>query len=95
MARAKRPESYQIPNGPQIRVYDNGGTTLDRYTVVIDGTDWDDSSSPGMKSMLGLNSGGRGFSQFTEGQEGRHLGSGIAFQSLDAETQRHIIARLQ
>lgn len=95
MARAKRPESYQIPDGPQIRVYDNGGKTLDRYTVVIDGEDWDADASPGMKSMLGLNNGGRGFSQFTEGQEGRHLGAGIAFQRLDAETQQHIIARLQ
>lgn len=89
MPRAKRPESYQI------RVYDNGGETLDRYTVVIDGEDWDSSSSPGMKAMLGLSEGGRSFSQHTEGQEGPHLGRGIAFQSLDEQTQRHIIARLE
>lgn len=48
-----------------------------------------------MKAMLGLSEGGRSFSQHTEGQEGPHLGRGIAFQSLEEQTQRHIIARLK
>lgn len=88
-------KTHQIPSGPQVRVYDNGGATLDRYTVVIDGEDWDHDAGPGLKSMLGLNAGGRGISQFTDGQEGPHLGKRIEFSELDEETQEHIIARLQ
>jgi len=91
----KRPATHEIPNGPKVRVYDNGGKTLDRYTVVIDGKDWDDSASHGAKSMLGLSEGGVSFSQFTEGKEGKHLGKGVAFGSLSAETQRHIARRLK
>lgn len=90
----KVPKTHQLPGGPPIRVYDNGGATLDRYTVVIDGEDWDADAQPGFKSMLGLNTGGLGFSQFTEGQEGRHLGKAITFDALDEATRRHIAARL-
>lgn len=94
MPQKSIPNTHQLPGGPPIRVYDNGGSTIDRYTVVIDGADWDEDARPGFKSMLGLNAGGRGFSQFTEGQEGRHLGRRIDFESLDEATRRHIAARL-
>jgi hypothetical protein len=72
------------------RVYDNDGKTLDRYTVVIDGP----PDARGYVEMLGLSPGGHSVSQWTEGQEGRHLGKRVDFNSLDADTARHILGRL-
>ena len=46
-------------------IYDNGGKTLDRYTVVID--DNAETFDGKWWTMLGLSEGGVGFSQFTEG----------------------------
>lgn len=90
---AGKPPTYSFSNGTKIRVYDEGdGGSMDRYTVVIEGPGWEANS--GMKPMLGLGPGGRGVSQFTEGQEGPHLGTGIKFESLDKETQKHIERRL-
>jgi hypothetical protein len=89
---AARPPTYQIPGGPKVRVYDGGEEEMDRYTIVIDDKDW--QANPGRKPMLGCGEGGRGVSQFTEGVEGAHLGKGIAFKDLSADTQRHVIFRL-
>jgi hypothetical protein len=82
--------THTLPNGLTIRVYDNGGKTLDQLTVVVD----DGEARPGFSTMLGLSPGGIGFSQFTEGQEGRHLGKPVAFSDLDDETRKHIEGRL-
>lgn len=73
-----------------LRVYDNGGKSIDRYTVVgVDG----ETDSQSMKSMLGLSPGGQAFSQYCFGHEGRHLGKRVPFASLDADTRAHILSR--
>ncbi len=77
-----------------VRVYDNGGRTLDRYTVVCIGKVWDDVSNAGECCMLGVCATGHAFSQFTDGQEGRHLGKLVAWDSLPEPLQRHIAHRL-
>jgi hypothetical protein len=74
-----------------LRVYDNGGKSIDRYTVVgVDG----ERDNDNMKSMLGVSEGGRAFSQFCRGHEGRHLGKRLPFASLDDDTRAHILSRL-
>lgn len=74
-----------------LRVYDNGGKSIDRYSVVgIDG----DTDAQNMRSMLGLSPGGHALSQFCWGHEGRHLGKRIPFASLDDDTRAHILRRI-
>ena len=80
-----------------IAIYDNGGKTLDRYTVVTD-----IENSGFHHQMLGLNEGGDGFSQWTmgvyydknDGRGNRHLGKRVHFEDLSAELQSHIVYRL-
>lgn len=78
-----------FPGGVSFRVYDNGGETLDRFTVFP----W-----PGELTFLGLDRRGRGFSQWGElppGVEpGPHLGKRIPFDNLDPATRAHILARV-
>jgi hypothetical protein len=79
----------------KIRVYDNGGETSDKYSVVIDGKDWESSVSKGSVPMLTLSEGGRGVSQWGEGKEGSHLGKPVKWDSLSPETRKHIEDRLK
>lgn len=80
-----------------IAIYDNGGKTLDRYTVVTD-----IENSGFHHQMLGLNEGGDGFSQWTmgvyydknNGHGNRHLGKRVQFENLSEATQRHIAERV-
>jgi hypothetical protein len=74
------------------RVYDNGGKTLDRYTVCLEVSRWEGHAA--FYTCLGLSEGGRAFSQFSEAQEGRHLGKRVKLDSLDAATRQHIVNRL-
>ena len=76
-----------------IAIYDNGGKTLDRYTVVTDEAAWNGYGHDEFK-MLGLSEGGEGFSQWGTGQPGRHLGKRVQFENLSEETQRHIAGRI-
>ncbi|MDX9668731.1 hypothetical protein [Pseudomonas sp. P8_250] len=74
-------------------IYDNGGETLDRYTVFP----YVKQGSPGV--YLGMSEGGVGFSQWGElppsSQHGPHLGKAVEFRALSEKTQRHILARLK
>ena len=78
-------------------IYDNGGKTLDRYTVVVN----EYNSANGEYDMLGMNDGGDGFSQWSSGDydlndnwQNRHLGKRIHFEDLNEEAQRHIAMRV-
>lgn len=79
-----------------IAIYDNGGKTLDRYTVVTD------QRSGKWYEMLGLSSNPtdyNGFSQWGNGQYDRttsntHLGRKISFEILDERIQQHIATRV-
>ena len=74
----------------QVAVYDNGGATLDRYTVIPLDADWH-----GM--ALGLStqpSHPQGFSQWGQCSEGPHLGKRIRFEQLPRNVQEHVMMRL-
>lgn len=76
-------------------IYDNGGKTLDRYTVLTDEPYYrEDPQGTGIVNCLGLNEGGDGFSQWSSAQEGRHLGKRVKFEDLSAATQKHIATRV-
>ena len=66
-------------------IYDNGGETIDRYTVFF-------HDFPG--DYLGLSEGGVSVSMWGECEEGPHLGKKIKWDELSHETKTHIIARL-
>jgi len=75
-------------------VYDNGGDTADRYTVISS----DDLKNPsgGLVDMLGLSdnpSSPQGVSMFSQGKAGNHLGKKIKFSSLEKHIQKHIQSR--
>lgn len=76
------------------RIYDNGGTTLDRYSILVeDGNErWEGPNR--LQTCLGVSKGGVAFSQFSEAVPGKHLGKRVKLESLDADTRAHIIARL-
>lgn len=78
-----------------LSIFDNGGKTLDRYTVVTDQHDGN------YLMMLGLNEGGDGFSQWSggsyaegRGEKNQHLGKRVQFEALSAATQKHIAERI-
>lgn len=72
-------------------IYDNGGKTLDRYTVVTDERFTHNRES---FNALGMSEGGEGFSQWGEAMPGRQLGRLVKFEDLSAETQAHIAMRV-
>lgn len=82
-----------LSDGTRINVYHQPGT-LDEYTVVPHSMDWDSQARGDMRSMLGTSATGLGFSQWTEGQEGRHLGRKLAWEEVPEELKRHIEHRV-
>ena len=68
------------------KVYDNGGQSFDRYTIIFE--------SHG--DALGLSDNcdnPQGFSQFGVAVEGRHLGREISLAGLPENVRRHIRER--
>lgn len=77
-----------------LSVWDNGGVTFDRYTVVLDEVNGPNDE----KTCLGLSANpnsAQGFSQFCLGVEGNHLGKKIVFESLSEDIQEHILKRIE
>jgi hypothetical protein len=74
------------------RVYDNGGTTIDRFTVCLEVSRWEGATA--LYTCLGCSEGGRAYSEFGEAHEGRHLGKRVKLASLDSATRAHIASRL-
>lgn len=73
-------------------VYDNGGETFDRYTVVLR-----IDEGRGLKGCIGLShnpNSPQGFSQYTTCQAGSHLGKKIGWSRLPPEIRAHIKRRL-
>lgn len=73
------------------KIYDNGGETFDRFTILVE------ALSNGNYEALGLSSDPDwtlGFSQFGEAVDGEHLGREIVFDQLPANVQRHVLTRL-
>lgn len=75
-------------------VYDNGGKTLDRYSIILKNYRRRNHEGKWLYECLSVNEGGDGFSQFCEAMRGRHLGKIIEFKTLSKATQNHIIGRL-
>ena len=72
-------------------IYDNEGKTLDRYTIVTD------EKQGKFVAMLGLSAHPtdyNGFSQWSTGTDGPHLGKRVQFEYLTALLQNHIAARV-
>ena len=72
-------------------IYDNGGTTLDRYTIYLK------TENNGFYDCLCMSldpTHPLGFSQFSTGQLGKHNGTQIKFNDLPANIQAHFIDRL-
>jgi hypothetical protein len=77
-----------------IACYDNGGETIDRYTIVLN-TYHDYAKT--LRECLALSSGQDGyfsFSQFSSCQMGRHLGKKLKFEQLPEHVQKHVLARI-
>ena len=79
-----------------IACYDNGGKTIDRYTIVFD-TKHDVQGK--YNECLGLSKGDEdgffGFSQFCSCTLGRHLGKKLKFEQLPEHVQKHVKARIE
>lgn len=73
-------------------VWDNGGETADRYTVAHH-SDLKNPDHHGNVDMLGLSghpTDPQGFSQWTTGKPGPHLGKKVKFEELPSHIQKHI-----
>lgn len=77
-----------------IAVYDNGGETVDRYTVYFN-VNFNVSGT--LKECLGMSSNPshpQGFSQFSGGQLGPHNGKRTKFTDLPQHIQDHVNSRI-
>jgi len=72
-----------------LRAYDNGGKTLDRYTVLR--TDWSYSNDGQLVECIGMSDNPthpQGFGQHGAAMPGRHLGLRVPFDSLPVACQQ-------
>lgn len=77
-------------------IWDNGGKTVDRYTVAFDAAVIE--ANPGFVGMLSMSSNPthpQGFSMWTEGAPGRHLGRRLKWKDLPLNIQAHVVARMK
>ena len=84
----------------KFKVYDNGGATADRYTIVpVSAKHYPSEWKHGARlySCLGCNNypeHPQGVSMFSECVLGRYLGKRIEFEALPANVQAHALSRL-
>jgi len=76
-------------------VWDNGGKTLDRYTVAVEpGPDWPRGPYVPMLAMSIDAASPQGVSQWTPGIPGPQLGREILWEELPEQIRAHAAARL-
>lgn len=77
-----------------VRIYDNGGKTLDRYTAVyMDQPEY----RQGTYAARGMSThpfSPQGFGCFTSAKPGRHLGKRIKFEELPKDCQKLVLQDL-
>ena len=73
-----------------IRIYDNGGKTLDRYTVLYMDLPRERDGTIQARAMSDRPFHPLGFGQWTSAIPGRHLGKRIAFEQLPKDCQQLI-----
>lgn len=74
-----------------IKCYDNGGATVDRYTVVYADQP---ENTPGLFACVAMNATPfhpQGFGQHSTARIGRHLGKQIAFASLPPDCRKLVM----
>ena len=69
-----------------MKIYDNGGDTLDRYTIFID----DEADD-----CVGASEHGSGFYQHSVGTRGDHLGQEVQFTNLSPELQAKLLPEIR
>ena len=86
--------SHRTPDGTYITVYRSREPVLDCWTAAFKSPEWAASVNPGMTAMLGMSETASGYSQFTEGQEGPHLGKKMPWLEVPKIIRNHILARI-
>lgn len=79
-----------------IRCYDNGGKTIDRYTVIY--MEYPENWSPGCFDARGMSAtptSPDGFGCYTSAKPGRHLGKRIKFEQLPIQCQLLVLEDLE
>jgi hypothetical protein len=85
-----------LASAPNLAVYDNGGKTLDRYTIVdLDTKQKQRSTGKMVYDFIGASETGAGFYQHGECPIGRHLGKKIPFSSLDEGLQSMVLSEYE
>lgn len=75
-----------------VKIYDNGGKTLDRYTILTEPYHFGKSCGALCLSKDPENP--QGFSQFGDVYEGAKIGKEISFESLPENIQEHALSRI-
>ncbi len=79
----------------KVRIYDNGGKTFDRYTVVFMDQP---ECRPGMFAALGMSENPfhpQGFGQHCQAMPGRHLGKRITLDQLPEDCRKLVKQELE
>jgi len=80
----------------QVRIYDNGGKTIDRYTAVYMFAP--ETWQPGCFDARGMSKypfSPQGFGCFTSAMPGKHLGKRIKFEKLPKDCKKLILQDLE
>ena len=70
-----------------LSIYDNGGETYDRITIIFNDTKRITADGY-LYTCLGCSLNGIGFFEHSEAMKGRHLGKKISFEDLSKELQQ-------
>lgn len=76
-----------------VRIYDNGGKSFDRYTVVYM-NDPEGNGCYGARGMSEHPTHPQGFGLYTSAMPGRHLGKRITFDQLPPDCQKVVLLDL-
>ena len=76
-----------------ITIYDNGGKTLDRITVIFD-KEKRQTKDGILYNCVVASETGSGFYQHSEGMKGKHLGKKIDFSKLSLPLQNKLLIEL-
>lgn len=77
-----------------VRIYDNGGKTFDRFTAVY----MNQPESLGLYGARGMSENPfhpQGFGMYCSAMPGRHLGKRIAFEQLPPDCQRLVLTDME
>jgi hypothetical protein len=86
--------THRAPDGTYITVYRSREPVLDCWTATLNSPEWDSSVNRGKTAMLGMSETASGYSEFTEGDEGPHLGKKVPWNEVPDIIKRHIMSRI-